>query len=185
MQRQQARTSLSRLRAVEGNLGQGRRFRASFSFQILAALVGVPVSLATASRRRRANEQSAGSAARQQTANLNALSRLGNLRRLKGDKRTEQPHVLPRALQQPRVQHQQVIMDSLQSATTSATTSTAGTLQNPVAPSSMQSTIPPTSSSTSEPANDDKAQEIGALLRQANAMLNKLTRLQAMQVATD
>ena len=35
------------------------------------------------------------------------------------------------------------------------------------------------------PGVDERTQEIGALLQQANAMLNKLTRLQALQVTQD
>ena len=56
--------------------------------------------------------------------------------------------------------------------TASATATTAPTLA--AAPVAIE-----------QPAADEKTQEISALLQQANAMLNKLTRLQAIQVATD
>ena len=99
-------------------------------------------------------------------------------------------------MNQVTAQQQQAIMDSIQAVmgTTTATTvsSTAGTL--PMASTGASTTapdtpaIPVTSSSAStleHPGSDERAQEIGALLQQANAMLNKLTRLQALQVSSD
>ena len=99
-------------------------------------------------------------------------------------------------MNQVTAQQQQAIMDSIQAVmgTTTATTvsSTPGTL--PMASTGASTTapdtpaIPVTSSSASaleHPGSDERAQEIGALLQQANAMLNKLTRLQALQVSSD
>ena len=90
---------------------------------------------------------------------------------------TSQATTVTPTLNQAAVQHQQAIMDSLSSTTTTVPTTA------PSAPSSGPGTR--TTGTLENGATDDKAQEITALLQQANAMLNQLTKLQALQVSTD
>ena len=88
-------------------------------------------------------------------------------------------------MNQAAVQHQQALLDSFQSATLPSTTA-GSTLSAPAVATPMPTSAPTTTQPATEGAgNDEKAQEISALLQQANAMLNKLTRLQAIQVTTD
>ena len=103
------------------------------------------------------------------------------------------------ALNQVTAQQQQAIMESIQavmgSTTASTTSATPGTLTSvstnapttaPETPSIPVTTSAASSTATLEnPGVDERTQEIGALLQQANAMLNKLTRLQALQVTQD
>ncbi|CAE7497148.1 RE1 [Symbiodinium sp. CCMP2592] len=102
-------------------------------------------------------------------------------------------------LNQVTAQQQQAIMESIQAvmgaAATSTTSATPGTLTAVPTETSTATpstpAIPVTSSDMStastldHPGNDERTQEIGALLQQANAMLNRLTRLQALQVSSD
>ncbi|CAE7295400.1 TY5A, partial [Symbiodinium sp. CCMP2592] len=84
-------------------------------------------------------------------------------------------------LNQAAVQHQQAILESLSSATTMMPTmTTAAPSTGPASGTTTGGTA-----TLEGPHSYDKAQEITALLQQANAMLNQLTKLQALQVSTD
>ena len=100
------------------------------------------------------------------------------------------------ALNQVSTQQQQAILESIQTAMSSATSTGTSSGQGSVFPASTNAStvtpgtpaIPTTSSTTStleNPGSDERTQEIRALLQQANTMLNRLTRLQALQVSSD
>ncbi|CAE7198854.1 RE1 [Symbiodinium sp. CCMP2592] len=100
-------------------------------------------------------------------------------------------------LNQVTAQQQQAIMESIQAvmgaAATPTTSATPGTLT--AAPTEVSTPSTPairvtssdvsTAATLEHPGSDERTQEIGALLQQANAMLNRLTRLQALQVSSD
>ena len=96
------------------------------------------------------------------------------------------PAATTASVNQTMVQHQQAILESLQGTTNSTATTASSTLITSTGATTGTSTGPqPTSTPTGAVADDERAQEISALLQQANTMLNKLTRLQAIQVRTD
>ena len=88
-------------------------------------------------------------------------------------------------LNQAAVQHQQALIDSLQGTLSSSASTTAPPATTSVGPASSGAVSHQAAAGQSAEAEDKKTQEITALLQEANAMLNKLTRLQAIQVATD
>ena len=88
-------------------------------------------------------------------------------------------------LNQAAVQHQQALIDSLQGTLSSSASTTAPPATTSVGPVNSGAVSHQAAAGQSAEAEDKKTQEITALLQEANAMLNKLTRLQAIQVATD
>ena len=99
-------------------------------------------------------------------------------------------------LNQVSAQQQQAIMESIQAAMGNSTTTSVGSTSAPLpqtttGASTAATETPATQPSTSggstleNPGSDERTQEISALLQQANAMLNRLTRLQALQVTSE
>ncbi|CAE7897047.1 GIP [Symbiodinium microadriaticum] len=84
-------------------------------------------------------------------------------------------------LNQAAVQHQQALIDSLQGTLSSSASTTAPPATTSVGPVNSGAVSHQAAAGQSAEAEDKKTQEITALLQEANAMLNKLTRLQAIQ----
>ena len=147
-------------------------------------------------RQRRRSEQGAGVVDQRNTLKRTAPQRLRNLPQRPGSSAATTsststssataPVALAPTLNQATMQHQQAILESLQSSVGSGSVTMGSSSLGPTA--SATATTAPTLAAapvaTEQPAADEKTQEISALLQQANAMLNKLTRLQAIQVAT-
>ncbi|CAE7216076.1 Cfap91 [Symbiodinium sp. CCMP2592] len=91
---------------------------------------------------------------------------------------------MPTTLNQAAVQHQQAVLESLQASSSSGSQTAASTLGATGTTAAIGS-VPQQPVPNSTEGDERKAQEITALLQEANAMLNKLTKLQAIQVVTD